>query len=126
MNTPIEEDILARPPPEAYQHRPQVVWKLHRALFGLRTSPKMWQEHLHSTLQAMALHRLKSGKCVWVTKNIMVLTHVDDLLAAGTSREQLRQSFSLTHTRVITSHNNLFAVWETRMQTSQQRHRSLS
>ena len=50
LNTPIEEDIYVQPPPEVYQHRPRVIWKLHRALYGLRTYPKMWQEHLHSTL----------------------------------------------------------------------------
>ena len=41
LNTPIEEDIFSQPPPEVYQHRPQVVWKLHRALYGLRPSLKM-------------------------------------------------------------------------------------
>ena len=41
LNTPIEEDIYVQPPPEVHQHRPRVIWKLHRALYGLRTSPKM-------------------------------------------------------------------------------------
>ena len=25
---------------EIYQHQPRVIWKLHRALYGLRKSPK--------------------------------------------------------------------------------------
>ena len=41
LKTPIEEDIYVQPPPEVYQHRPQVIWKLHHAVYGLRTSPKM-------------------------------------------------------------------------------------
>ena len=113
LNTPREEDIFVQPPPEVYQHRPQVVWKLHRALYGLRTSPKMWQEHLHSTLRGMRLHQLKSDRCVWVKKNIIVLAYVDDLLIAGTSRDttsflaQFRQSFSLKHSTVLTSQQPL-------------------
>ena len=87
LNTPIEEDIYVQPPPEVYQHRPRVIWKFHRALYGLRTSPKMWREHLHSTLPRLQLQQLKSDRCVWVKPNLMVLAYVDDLLIAGTSRE---------------------------------------
>ena len=113
LNTPIEEDIYVQPPPEVYQHRPRVIWKLHRALYGLSTSPKMWQEHLNATLHDMQLHQLKSDRCVWVKKNIIVWAYVDDLLIAGTSRdttlflEQLRQSFSLKHSTALTSQQPL-------------------
>ena len=108
LNTPIEEDIFVQPPPNIYQRRPQVVWKLHRALYGLRVSPKMWQEHLNAILRSMRLHQLKSDRCVWVKKSIIVLAYVDDLLIAGISRdttvfpEQLRQSSSLKHSTVLT------------------------
>ena len=97
------------PPPEVYQHRPQVIWKLHRALYGLRATPKMWQEHLHSTLRGLNLQQLKADRCVWVNPNLMVLAYVDNLLIAGTSREsslfleQLRQSCSLKHSTVLTT-----------------------
>ena len=113
LNTPIEEDIYVQPPPEVYQHRPRVVWKLHRALYGLRTSPKMWQEHLHSTLRGLQLQQLKSDRCVLVKPNLMALADVDDLLIAGTSREaslfleQLQQSFSLKHSTVLTTQQPL-------------------
>ena len=73
LRTSIEEDIYVQPPPEVYQHRPRVIWKLHRALYGLRTSPKMGQEHLNATLRDMQLYQLTSDRCVWVKKNIFVL-----------------------------------------------------
>ena len=113
LNTPIEGDIYVQPPPEVYQHQPRVIWKLRRALYGLRTSPKMWQEHLHATLRGLQLQQLKSDRCVWVKPNLMVLAYVDDLLIAGTSREtslfleQLRQSFSLKHSTVLTTQQPL-------------------
>ena len=112
MNTPIE-DIYVQPPPEVYQHQPRVLWKLHRALYGLRTSPEMWQDNLHSTLRGLQLQQLKSDRCVWVKPNLMVLAYVDNLLIAGASREtsllleQLRQSFSLKHSTVLTTQQPL-------------------
>ena len=47
--------------------------------------------------------------CIWVKKNIIVLAYVDDLLIAEVPRdtasflEQLRQSFRLKHSTVLTS-----------------------
>ena len=92
---------------------PRVIWKLHRALYGLRTSPKMWQQHLHSTVRGLHLQRVKADRCVWAKANIMVLAYVDDLLIAGTSREtslfleQFRQPFSLKHSTVLTTQQPL-------------------
>ena len=109
----IGEDIFVQPPPEVYQHRPGVVWKLHRALYGLRTSPKMWQEHLHAALQGMGLRQLKSDRCVWVKKDIIVLAYIEDLWITGASGEttsfltQLRQAFSLKHAAVLTTQQHL-------------------
>ena len=85
--------------------------------YGLRTSPKMWQEHLNATLRDTQLHQLMSDRCVWVKKNIIVLAYVDDLLIAGTSRdtplflEQLRQS-SASNTLQFLHLNNLFTSRE--------------
>ena len=125
LNTPIEGDIYVQPPPEVYQHQPRVIWKLRRALYALRTSPKMWQEHLHATLRGLQLQQLKSDRCVWVKPNLMVLAYVDDLLIAGTSREtslfleQLRQSFSLKHSTVLTSTTTTSLSGKTHLQTSE-------
>ena len=73
----------------------------------------MWQEHLHSTLRGLQLQQLKADRCVSVKPNLMVLAYVDDLLISGTSREtsllleQLRQSFSLKHSTVLTTQQPL-------------------
>eukprot|EP00971_Amphidinium_carterae_P119196 2361027-Amphidinium_carterae.2 len=46
LNTPIDEEVLVQPPKEYYHNQPNVLWKMTKALYGLRTSPKQWQEHL--------------------------------------------------------------------------------
>eukprot|EP00971_Amphidinium_carterae_P218541 4337842-Amphidinium_carterae.1 len=40
-----------------------------KALYGLRTSPKQWQEHLSATLHKLGFRRLKSEACVLPTDN---------------------------------------------------------
>ena len=37
-------------PPVAYYPEGGVVWKLKRALYGLKTAPKLWQQHLAAHL----------------------------------------------------------------------------
>ena len=113
IENPIKEDVFVQPPPKVYQHRP-VVWKLHRAWCGLRTSPKKRQEHLHSTLRCLELHQLQSDRCVWVKlKDVVVLASADDLLIPGKSRDttsfltQLQQAFSLKHTTILSTEQPL-------------------
>eukprot|EP00971_Amphidinium_carterae_P161705 3205705-Amphidinium_carterae.1 len=49
LNTPINEEVLVQPPKEYYRNQPNVLWKMTKALYGLRTSLKQWQEHLTVT-----------------------------------------------------------------------------
>eukprot|EP00971_Amphidinium_carterae_P335599 6471544-Amphidinium_carterae.2 len=47
---PIEEEVFVQPPKEFYHNRPSMLWSMKKALYGLRTSPKQWQEHLSTTV----------------------------------------------------------------------------
>ena len=96
------------------------------------TSPKMWQEHLNATLRDMQLHQLKSDRCVWVKKNIIVLAYVDDLLIAGTSRDTTLFSGA---TSTILQPQTLYSSYistttsllgKAHLQTSEWRHHSQS
>eukprot|EP00971_Amphidinium_carterae_P050836 1001008-Amphidinium_carterae.1 len=57
LNTSIDEEVLAQPPKEYYHNHPHILWKMTKALYGLRTSPKHWQEHLSTILQQLGLTR---------------------------------------------------------------------
>ena len=83
--------------------QPGVVWKLNKALYGLRTSPKAWEEERDEKLQNLTwtlngrqvgLSKVDSANCVWVIKEKnemgfqgeplgMVIAYVDDLIAVG-------------------------------------------
>ena len=47
------EDLFMFPPAEFYNPEDQVLWKLNKAIYGLRSSPKAWQNHLAETLQQL-------------------------------------------------------------------------
>lgn len=46
-----EEEVFVRPPIEFYLDL-NVLWKLHKAMYGLKTAPKAWQQHFAETMQS--------------------------------------------------------------------------
>ena len=102
-----EDHIVYCRPPNALVRlglvQPGVVWKLNKALYGLRTSPKAWEEERDEKLQNLTwtlngqqvgLNKVDSANCVWVIKEKtdtgfqgeplgMVIAYVDDLIAVG-------------------------------------------
>ena len=76
-----EEHIVYCRPPNALVRlglvQPRVVWKLNKALYGLQTSPKAWEEERDEKLQNLTwsvsdrqvgLCKVDSANCVWVIK----------------------------------------------------------
>ena len=61
------DDLLVFPPTEFYNPEDQVVWKLNKAIYGLRSSPGAWQKHLAETLQQLGMSRLASEPNVFKT-----------------------------------------------------------
>eukprot|EP00971_Amphidinium_carterae_P349265 6490932-Amphidinium_carterae.1 len=63
------------------------LWRVTKALYGLRASPKQWQEHLSTILQQLGFTRLKSDACVFANKpsTIYIMASVDDLQCHNTT-----------------------------------------
>ena len=104
LQAPIPEGelVLVKPPPELEQD-PDVLWKLRKALYGLKTSPKLWQQHLSDKLQELGLRKNKADPCIFMGDKLLVMTYVDDLLIVGEKLEQeaflakLSAQFPLKH-----------------------------
>ena len=108
MNMPITTEIYVVPPREFIQDT-NIIWCLNKALYGLRTAPKLWQQHLGATLAQLHLEQLKSDRCVWVGQHFAILCYVDDLIIIGeqsTSNnfiKQLSSIFDLKHVSIFST-----------------------
>ena len=78
-------DLFTYPPAEFYNAFDQIVWRLNKAIYGLRSSPKAWQNHLAEVMQQLGLRRLVSEPNVYATPggDAYILCYVDDLLFIG-------------------------------------------
>ena len=77
------EQLYAQPPegwnPKILTDGRRVVWRVRKAMLGLRTSPRRWQEH--------GFFQDERDPCLFVNTelDICIGVHVDDLLAVGPS-----------------------------------------
>jgi hypothetical protein len=105
----VSEDIYLEPPagiPVPYG-KENCKWKLHRSLYGLRQSPRKWNEHIHAFLTSIGFTRLESdyglySRGVGATLELITV-YVDDLLVAAKDlltvlriKEQLMAKYEMT------------------------------
>ena len=84
LHAAVDGDIYVIPPLE-YSPEGNLLWKLKRALYGLRNSPKLWQQHFAACMEKYGFMRMKSDPNLYVhsTKKLYVLAYVDDLMFFG-------------------------------------------
>ena len=62
------EQLYAQPPegwnPKVLMDGRRVVWKVRKAMLGLRTSPRRWQEHLSSKLKEQGFVQDERDLCL--------------------------------------------------------------
>ena len=84
--------------PEGYQ-KPGKVWRLNKAIYRLKQSPRLWYFHLTEALKNMNLTVTDFDPCILVSKDLYCCIYVDDILITGKSNlvnqciEQLQSSF---------------------------------
>ena len=85
------EQLYVQPPegwsPKLLQDGRRVVWRVRKAMLGLRTSPRRWQEHLSKKLKEHRFIQDERDPCLFVNADldICIGVHVDDMLAVGPS-----------------------------------------
>ena len=64
-----------------------MVWKVRKAMLGLRTAPRRRQEHLSSKLKEHGFVQDERDPCLFASTelDICIGVHVDDMLAVGPS-----------------------------------------
>ena len=116
INTPLpptEPPIHVQPPAEWYYDQPTTLWRLRKAMYGLRTSPKLWQQHLGAVLRQQNLRQCKADRCLWTTPGLGVLIYVDDLLLVGEATKiqqfisTLKATFTLKHVTTLSKEQDI-------------------
>ena len=85
------EQLYAQPPegwnPKILMDGRRVVWKVRKAMLGLRTSPRRWQEQLSGKRKEHGFVQDERDPCLFVNTelDIGIGVHVDDMLAVGPS-----------------------------------------
>ena len=80
LNSGLKEEVYVRPPPEARQ--PGVVWKLLKALYGLKEAARAWNEMLTTKMQEDGYYASQHDPCLFMRgqgpTRPYVVVHVDD------------------------------------------------
>lgn len=79
-----DKNIFVEPPEDVTVPNGHV-YKLARSLYGLRTSPKRWSQHLSKTLFDSGRRKSKFNPSCYMNNNSIIITHVDDLSIFGTT-----------------------------------------
>ncbi|CAM9835008.1 unnamed protein product, partial [Heterosigma akashiwo] len=97
LNGDIDGDVYVRQPPGfIHKDHPTKVWKLRKALYGLRNSPRIWYMALHSFLVQQGFVRSEYESCLYVRRNsttgeeTIVAVYVDDLVISGSDPSIVR------------------------------------
>ena len=95
LEAELEEDIYVRPPPG--YGKPTTVYKLRRALYGLKQSSRQWGKKFSQQLRKQGFTPLKSDSCVHVRRRkggkcTIVAVYVDDCVITGSDTEGIKQT----------------------------------
>ena len=79
-NADMDDEVYTTCPPGF--GAPGKCWKLLKALYGLRKSPKLWFDELVSFLNGLEFHHCPDEPCILINKDtgLILFLYVDDLL----------------------------------------------
>ena len=94
LNGDLQEEIYMKQP-EGFEGEKDLVCRLKRSLYGLKQSPKCWNEKFDSCLLKMNFQKT-IDPCVYVRKNskgeeFILCLYVDDLILATADKKELDQ-----------------------------------
>lgn len=90
----IKDDLYLQLPEGAFSENNNIV-KLRKSLYGLKKSPKQWNEKFNSIMIKENFIKSKADSCLYIKCNgkykIYVLLYVDDILTFGTEENSVNE-----------------------------------
>jgi Reverse transcriptase (RNA-dependent DNA polymerase) len=88
VHTPLNKKIYMRMPP-GYRQRGKI-FRLNKAVYGLREAPTLWQRLFTSTLREIGFKPIPHEPCALVCDGILIFFYVDDIVIAYRKSQQTR------------------------------------
>jgi len=116
LNAPLSEDIYVNPPPGCPPLPNGYVYKLQRALYGLKQSPREWNHTLHKFLsEECSFTQLRTEHCMYIRADdksgsyCLICLYVDDLIVSYTHKgifdsflHKVKSKFKITYSEELT------------------------
>lgn len=77
VNAPLERTVYMKVPRDHGSQKQ--IWRLNRALYGLRVSPLLWQRLLSATFEKLGFKAVPQEPCCMMKGEIIVFFYVDDI-----------------------------------------------
>lgn len=101
LNGDLHEDVYMKPP-EGFVVPSDHVLKLQKSLYGLKQSPRCWNEKFHECMTKFGFVRSQADPCLYVNvmgeSFIFLVLYVDDMLLISNNHKRLSElKTALTH-----------------------------
>lgn len=94
-NASITEEIYVDQP-TGLEREKGLVCRLNKALYGLKQSPREWEQHLRGLLENIGIKPLEIDQSAYKSVQgvpIILLCHVDDILALSPSNDRIQEVY---------------------------------
>lgn len=92
-HVPLHEKTFCQPPQRINTAAGRIL-QLHRALYGLKESPALWQKHFYNSLTELGLQAVPNAPCLYANSHLFVFFFVDDIIMAfDKEHEQFANAF---------------------------------
>lgn len=81
--------------PHGREQPGNLICKLNKSIYGLKTAPRRWQEKLRNVLSQNQFKSLKYDSNVFRNKDIIISTYVDDFMIISSSVSQIDHTINL-------------------------------
>ena len=99
LQSPIGDDVYVEQPPDpsvASTRKREKVWKLKKAMYGLRKSPLYWHQTVQAAMKKFGMTQSDTDPCIYTHKDLLVGVWVDDFVFGGTPEMQAKFERFLT------------------------------
>ena len=80
VHAPLDNRVYMRMPPGYREHGK--IYRLNKAVYGLRKAPPLWQRMFTSTLLEIGFKPIPHEPCCFVCDGVLIFFYVDDIVIA--------------------------------------------